>query len=100
MKKFMILLSLISFMSISCGDNRTPQQIATDEFNQEQAANKNKAMRLEIYTDSLLNIAVGTGKYKYMRENRLNAIELLKKEYPELRNKWDSIKITIIKGEF
>jgi len=99
MKKLMFLLFVISFMLISC-DNRSPTQKATDEYNAQKTAQRAKAMKHEKYIDNLVNIAAGMGEYKYMRENRLNAIDILKKEYPTLIEKWNEYETAILAGDY
>jgi len=91
MKKIIFLLSII-FLSVSC-DNRTPQQKAQDEYNQEVAERDAAQMEREHKIDSLVNVAGGLGEYKYQRANRLNALKILKKEYPEID--WSKIEADI-----
>lgn len=44
-------------------------------------------MEKEVYVDSLVNVASGIDGVT-LRENRENALEILRKEYPNLENRW------------
>jgi len=81
--KNIYLLFVATALFASC-DNRTPQQKAQDEYNKEKTEQQSKTMVREQYMDSLVNVASGVGEFKYMRENRLNALRILKKEYPNI----------------
>jgi hypothetical protein len=93
MNKAFILLSIL-FLLVSC-DNRTPKQKASDEYNKEVAMQDAAKMEKEHIIDSLVNVAGGLGEYKYQRANRLNALKILKKEYPEID--WSKIEADIYK---
>lgn len=92
MKKI-LLFTFILFL-FSC-DNRTPEQKAKEKYEADKQRTKEKRMQKEVYIDSVLNVAAGVGKYQYLRENRLNALKILKKEYPDMVQKWDSIESSI-----
>lgn len=91
MKKVIVLFSLILTL-YSC-DQRTPQQKAEDEYNQEVAERDAAQMNREHVMDSLVNVASGVGEYKYQKTNRLNALKILKKEYPEID--WSKVEADI-----
>lgn len=95
MKKLLFLLIATLLIVTSCGENKTPEQRALDEYNKEQSDKKTQNMKHEKYIDSLVNIASGVGEYKYMRTNRLNALEILKKEYPTMSEAWKKIEADI-----
>ena len=90
MKKLLSLILFIVALTSSC-DNRTPEQKAQDRYN----AIKQDGMKRELYIDSLLNVAVGIGKYEFMIENRKNALRILKEEYPTMKERWDSIEVSL-----
>ena len=86
MKKLSFIIFAFT-MLISC-DIKTPEQRAKEAFEAEKQA----GMRHEIYIDSVLNVALGKGKYEYMPENRRNAIKILRKELPAMNDKWDILE--------
>lgn len=89
MKK-LLLLPMLFFLLVSC-NNKSPEQHINELFEKQ----KQESMRKEIYVDSLLKVAYGMGEYQYLKENRLNALEKLRQELPEMNAKWDSIAVMI-----
>ncbi len=51
-------------------------------------------MKHERYIDSLVNVATGLDGETLVR-NRQNALDILKKEYPQMNEKWDSVQESI-----
>ena len=45
-------------------------------------------MQREVYIDSLVNVASGLDGVT-LKENRKNALKILRKEYPTFNDKWD-----------
>ena len=93
MKKHFLGLSLLCIALFSC-NQKTPQQIAQEAVDRMNAESRHK----EVYLDSLLTVAMGNDGYKYMKENRLNAIEKLRVEVPSMSLKWDSLAIDVYKN--
>jgi len=93
MRKLILIIFVGSLLSC---DNRTTQQKALDEYNHEKA----EMLKYERYIDSLVNVAYGVGDFRYQREERYNAIDILKKEYPQISYKLDSIRVELYKGNF
>lgn len=92
--RFLLIVSLC-FLLFSC-DNRSKKQKVDDRMKEMQA----KEMHDEVRVDSLLKVAYGYGDFKYMKENRLNAIDILNKEYPDLSGRLDSVKNAILSGDY
>lgn len=88
MNKNILVFAIVATFLFSCGDNRTPQQKAEDDYKKEKAEKLNH----EHYIDSLVNVASGVGEYEYQTENRKNALETLKKEYPGMSEQWAKIE--------
>lgn len=96
--KNLIIISILIICFASC-DNRTSEQRALDSYNQEKLLE----MERELKIDSLVNVAYGVGEYKYMKQNRLNAIEELMSEYSDNNSlifSFDSLKTEILKGNY
>jgi hypothetical protein len=93
MKKLTILIALFSLIACT---QKTPQQKADEEFRKVKA----NRMQHELYIDSLVNVAYGMGNFKYLTENRLAAIKILKTEYPNLSQKFDSLEMAIRLGNY
>ena len=54
-------------------------------------------MKHERYIDSLVNVATGLDGETLVR-NRQNALDILRKEYPQMNEKWDSLQESIYNG--
>jgi len=93
MKRIILLLS-ISALFFGC-DNRTPQQKAQDEFNSEQKEFKEKEIKHKKYIDSLVNVAGGMTDERFIIKDRMNALSVLKKDYPELKDEFDNLEKSI-----
>jgi len=52
------------------------------------------AAEKELYIDSLVNVAVGL-KGTTLRENRKQALKILRKEYPTLEERWIKVEESI-----
>ena len=90
-----IMTAIIIFSLFSC-NSKTPEQRAQeamDRYNTEQ-------LKKEVYRDSLVSVACGIGENKYRKQNRLNAIDLLEKDYPDLKPKLDSLRNAIYQGNY
>ncbi|WP_042369871.1 hypothetical protein [Bacteroides neonati] len=86
MKKTIFIITCL-FIFFGC-DSRTPAQKAQDKFNAQKAQRDAYLLTHEAYIDSLVNVATGldgVGKPK----NRKNALDILRKEYPTMKEKWD-----------
>lgn len=94
MKKVLFIATL--FLSLVSCDNKTPQQRAQERINQMNA----ESLKKEQYVDSLVRVAYGNGDSKYMKQNRLNAIDLLEKEVPSTKPILDSLRNEIYQGNF
>lgn len=55
-------------------------------------------MKHERYIDSLVNVATGLDGETLVR-NRQNALDILRKEYPQMNEKWDSVQESICNGD-
>lgn len=93
MKKY--LLFTLCFLGILVGcDKRSAVQRAEDDYNQKRQKEIEKEMVRERYIDSLVNVATGLNGETLVR-NRQNALDILKKEYPEMSDKWDAVQESI-----
>lgn len=86
MKQIIIILSCL--FALSGCDNRTPAQKAEDKFNAEKAKRDAHELIHEAYIDSLVDVAAGLNGVSKPK-NRRNALNILKKEYPALNDRWD-----------
>ena len=59
---------------------------------------KEDEMKHERYIDSLVNVATGLDGETLVR-NRQNALDILRKEYPQMNEKWDSVQESICNGD-
>jgi hypothetical protein len=84
MKKI-LLLSVLCLFAISCS-------------NKAKDPKKMSAAERELYIDSLVHVAVGL-KGITLRENRKQALEILRKEFPGLKDKWDKVEESINRME-
>lgn len=91
MRNIYIFTSIVAFICFIGCDSKTPEQ----RVKYESDMARNDRMKREVYIDSVVNVALGVGKYEHMRENRINALNILKEEYPSMTQKWDSIEISI-----
>lgn len=89
-----ILFMLACLLCFAGCDSRTPAQKAEDEYNAEKTQRKASALVRETYIDSLVNVATGLdGVSKPL--NRKNALDILRKEYPTMTEKWDKCEESI-----
>lgn len=93
MKKYLLFLLALSWLYVGC-DNRTAEQRANDAFKAQEKAEEKQGMEHEKYIDSLVNVASGLDGETLVR-NREHALNILRKEYPELNEKWDSVQASI-----
>lgn len=93
MKKSVLILAAIGLLMTNC-DNRTATQQAADDFNKEVRETEDNQMRHERYIDSLVNVATGLDGETLVR-NRQNALDILRREYPEMSDKWDAVQESI-----
>lgn len=93
MKKYLLFLLALSCLCVGC-DNRTAEQRANDALKAQEQAEEKQGMEHEKYIDSLVNVASGLEGETLVR-NRQNALNILRKEYPELNDKWDSVQESI-----
>lgn len=93
MKKILLVATLILLFT-GC-NKKSPEQLAQEKLDE---IHRN-TMRQEIVSDSLLKVAMGIGGYKYMTQNRLNAIKELRKMFPGMKKEHDSLEICAIKME-
>lgn len=93
--KNILLIFCVILSFASCGEKSSQQlvQEQVDKYNADTRKN-------ELYIDSLVSVAYGNGKYKYLKENRLNAINLLEKETPGQKPTLDSLRNTIVTGNY
>lgn len=93
MKK--IMLFVLCFIGILSGcDNRSAVQRAEDDYKQKRQKEIEKEMIHERYIDSLVNVATGLDGETLIR-NRQNALNILRREYPEMKDRWDSVQESI-----
>lgn len=92
MKK--IYLFVVMFALISCGNNKTPEELARESLDRQMKELEQKQMAHEQYIDSLVNVATGLNGIT-LRTNRQHALDILRSEYPEMSEKWDAVQKSI-----
>ena len=93
MKKFATMI-FAALMLLSCGDNKTPEQAAQESLDREMKELEDKQMNRERYIDSLINVATGL-EGATLRANRQHALDILRKEYPGMQERFDEIQRSI-----
>ena len=83
-----------ALMLLSCGDNKTPEQAAQESLDREMKELEDKQMNRERYIDSLINVATGL-EGATLRANRQHALDILRKEYPGMQERFDEIQRSI-----
>ena len=74
MKKILLLMVAAALAIVGCSQKQKSISDMTP-------------MEKEVYVDSLVNVASGIDGVT-LRENRKNALEILRKEYSNLENRW------------
>lgn len=97
MKKFLLPITILLLTILGC-DRKTPSQCAKDDVEQYIQSCKEDEMKHERYIDSLVNVATGLDGETLVR-NRQNALGILRKEYPQMNEKWDSVQESICNGD-
>lgn len=82
----------------SCGNGKTGAQEANEVFEREMQQMEQDQMTHERYIDSLVNVASGLEGIT-MKANRQHALDILKKKYPSMNDRWDAIQTSINKME-
>ena len=96
MKKFLLTITILLLTVLGC-DRKTQSQCAKDDVEQYIQSCKEDEMKHERYIDSLVNVATGLDGETLVR-NRQNALDVLRKEYPQMNEKWDSLQESIYNG--
>lgn len=85
-----VIVAIIPSLSGGVSDEEAIRnQLAADSVEVETGQ-----MEHERYIDSLLNIATGK-EGATLQANRRHALNILRKEYPEMSDKWNKIEISI-----
>lgn len=79
MKKILFLMMAVLTI-VGCSNNKQQKDITTMT-----------PMEKEVYIDSLVNVASGLNGVT-LRENRKNALKILRKEYPTLNDRWERME--------
>lgn len=90
MKNILIALGVI--LSLASCQHKSPARDAEERFQQEMKQMEQDRMSHEKYIDSLVNVASGL-EGTTLRANRQHALDILKKEYPEID--WTSMQRAI-----
>lgn len=92
MKLFILLLTIVFFLA---GCNiKTPEQKAQEKFEMQKVQREKDALKFEVYADSLVRVATGLeGVTKPL--NRKNALKILRKEFPTMKDYWDKCEESI-----
>lgn len=96
MKKILFIM-IATLLIIGC-NQKTPAQKMQEEFDAQQAQETKSALNHEAYIDSLVNVATGLDGVS-KTQNRKNALNILRKEYPTMTEKWDKCEESIDKME-
>lgn len=86
MKK--LLFTILAVLALTACDTKTPEQKAQESFEKEMSEMENSERNHKFYIDSLVNVATGLEGVENTAK-RLDALEKLRKEYPQLSEKWD-----------
>jgi len=93
MKRFVMMI-FAALLLFSCGNNKTPEQAAKEEFEREMKEREAWQMYHERYIDSLVKVAAGL-EGATLRANRQHALDILRKEYPEMQERWNGVQKSI-----
>ena len=93
MKRFATMI-FAALLMLSCGDNKTPEQAAQESLDREMKELEDRQMNRERYIDSLINVATGL-EGATLRANRQHALDILRKEYPGMQERFDEIQRSI-----
>ena len=93
MKRFVTMI-FAALLLLSCGNNKTPEQEAKECFDRQMKEMEAGQMKRERYIDSLVNVATGLDGAT-LRANRQHALDILRKEYPEMQERWDGVQRSI-----
>jgi type II secretory pathway pseudopilin PulG len=102
MKKsgLIIIVAIIAIIFLSLGPTLfggggvSDEEAVQNALRQDEQNEKEYQMRHERYIDSLVNVACGMDG-ETLVHNRQNALDILKKEYPQLSKKWDAVQKSI-----
>lgn len=92
--KRIVTMIFSALLLLSCGDNKTPEQAAEEYFDRQMKEMDARQMNRERYIDSLINVATGL-EGATLRANRQHALDILRKEYPGMRERWDGVQRSI-----
>jgi len=92
MKK--LLFTIVTILTLTACDTKTPEQEAQESFEREMSELENNERDHKFYIDSLVNVATGLEGVENIAK-RLDALEKLRKEYPQLSEKWDKCEEAI-----
>lgn len=76
------------------GGGVSDEEAVQNVLRQDKQNNKEYQMKHERYVDSLVDVASGEDG-ETLVQNRQNALDILKKEYPQLSKKWDAVQKSI-----
>lgn len=93
MKKLLLFAAMCLLAMASC-ETKTIEQRAAESLAKKKAALEQEQMARERYIDSLVNVAAGYEGVT-LRTNRQHALDILRKEYPTLQEKWDAVQESI-----
>ena len=93
MKKVLIFIFGCALLC-ACGNHPTPEEAARRSLERDMQELEQNQMSHERYIDSLVNVASGLDGAT-LRSNRQHALDILRREYPELNERWDAVQKSI-----